>query len=90
MGVSFRYTDAIRRFEEQLAENLLGMGILLAVGTGIVMCLTAFAAKELYFDILSPAENIRAEGEAYYRYICLVMLIYPPLCPASGTGLRRR
>ena len=77
VGVSFRYTNAIGRFEEQHAGNLLGMGILLAVGTGIVMCLTAFAAKELYFDILSPAENIRAEGEAYYRYICLVMLIYP-------------
>ena len=77
VGVSFRYANAIGRFEEQRAGNLLGMGILLAVGVGIVMCLTAFAAKELYFDILSPAENIRAEGEAYYRYICLVMLIYP-------------
>ena len=77
VGVSFRYADAIGRFEEQRAGSLLGMGILLAVGTGIVMCLTAFAAKGLYFDVLSPALEIRAEGEAYYRYICLVMLIYP-------------
>ncbi len=77
VGVSFRYADAIGRFEERRAGNLLGMGILLAVGTGVVMCLTAFAAKGLYFDILSPAPEIRAEGEAYYRYICLVMLIYP-------------
>ncbi|MCR5135976.1 MAG: hypothetical protein K6C12_02600 [Oscillospiraceae bacterium] len=77
VGVSFRYADAIGRFEERRAGNLLGMGILLAVGTGVVMWLASFAAKKLYFAILSPAEEIRAEGEAYYRYICLVMLIYP-------------
>lgn len=77
VGVSFRYADAIGLFDERRAGNIFGMGILLAAGTGIVMCLTAFSAKGLYFDILSPAAEIRAEGEAYYKYISLVMLIYP-------------
>ena len=77
VGVSFRYAGAIGLFDERRAGKILGMGILLAAGTGIVMCLTAFAAKGLYFDILSPAAEIRAEGEAYYKYICLDMLIYP-------------
>ena len=77
VGVSFRYADAIGLFDEQRAGRILGMGLLLAAGTGIVMCVLAFAAKGLYFGILSPAPEIRAQGEAYYRYISLTMLVYP-------------
>ena len=77
VGVSFRYTEAVGRFEEKRAGQLFGMSVLLSVGAGIVMCLAAWVFEGLYFDLLSSDGAIRAAGEAYYKYIRLNMLIYP-------------
>ncbi len=77
VGVSFRYADAVGRFEEKRAGQLFGMSILLSVGTGIVMFLAAWVFEGLYFDLLSSGGTIRAAGEAYYKYIRLNMLFYP-------------
>ena len=77
VGVSFRYADAIGRFEEERAGRLFGMGILLAAGVGVVMCLAAFLFDGLYFDTLSPSAPVRAAGEAYFQFIRLNMLVHP-------------
>ena len=77
VGVSFRYADAIGRFEEERAGQLFGMSVMLSVGAGVVMFLAALLFEGLYFDVLSPSGDVRAAGEAYFRYIRLNMLVYP-------------
>ena len=77
IGVPIKYCEAMGRFDKGRADKVFGMGMISAIGIGIVNVLLAFLLKGFFFKFYGITGEIAKLCDIYFNWMAVVTAFMP-------------
>ncbi|MGN1338899.1 MAG: MATE family efflux transporter, partial [Oscillospiraceae bacterium] len=77
IGTSVFYSYEIGEFNKDKANALFGQGIILSVGSGLLMLVIGVFGKTPYFNYLALSENVASSASDYFFFYQFVIMLLP-------------
>ena len=76
-GLSTVFTQKIGEYKYEEAKKLSGMGLLINIILGIVLCIFTLTCQDVFLGFFNLSREIYALAKDYFTYLALLALIYP-------------
>lgn len=77
LGVPILYTTEMGKFRKKHAEQVFGLGLLLAIVVGVVMFALTTLFGDMYLNSYSPSKDILAQAQGYLFWMRFTILVLP-------------
>ena len=77
VGDEVLYNKALGRADKKHADEIFGMGLLIALTAGIIFYVVSRLGINFYLDFLNPNYDIRSCALEYFKYYQFVLILTP-------------
>ena len=77
LGIPIVYSEEMGKFNKRGADQTFGVGLLMAIGVGVLLLVLATLFGDVYLQSSSPLESVLAEARGYLYWMRFTFLLFP-------------